>query len=103
MINGNYKTYVKGLINDDAFLTLAGVLGSLANGLSRFIWGTIFTKTGYRFVVCLNLTITIIVLATLKFSVLNKAGFIIEIFLANFCIGGYFVSLPSYGQIVFGQ
>ena len=44
MINGNYKTYVKGQINDDAFLTLAGVLGALANGLSRVVWEPFLPK-----------------------------------------------------------
>jgi hypothetical protein len=36
LINGNYKTYVKSAINDDYFLTIVGVIGSLANGCSRY-------------------------------------------------------------------
>jgi hypothetical protein len=35
MINGNYKTYVKKTINDDQFLTIIGVIGSVANGCTR--------------------------------------------------------------------
>jgi len=35
LINGNYKTYAKKVISDDYFLTIVGVIGSLANGCSR--------------------------------------------------------------------
>ena len=103
MINGNFKTYVRKQINDDSFLTTAGVIGSLSNGISRTIWGAIFNKTGYRFVVSLNLLITIIVLSTIRFTIYSPAGFIIELFMANFCVGGYLVFSPTFGQIVFGQ
>ncbi len=77
MINGNFKTYVRKQINDDSFLTTAGVIGSLANGVSRTIWGALFTKTGYRFVLSLNVIITIIVLSTIRFTIYSKPGFII--------------------------
>jgi len=35
LVNGNYKTYVKATINDDQFLTIIGVVGSIANGCTR--------------------------------------------------------------------
>jgi len=50
LLNGNYKTYVKKTINDDEFLTIVGVVGSVANGCSRFLWNVVFLKTGYKFV-----------------------------------------------------
>lgn len=36
LLNGNYKTYVKKVISNDEFLTIIGVMGSVANGFSRY-------------------------------------------------------------------
>lgn len=36
LINGNYKTYAKDDIDDDEFLTIIGVVGSIGNGCTRY-------------------------------------------------------------------
>ena len=76
LLNGNYKTYVRTTINDDDFLTIVGVLGSVANGTSRFVWNVIFVKTGYRFVMLCIMTIAITVYSTIRFAVYNKAAYL---------------------------
>lgn len=35
LVNGNYKTYVKEDLDDDDFLTIIGIVGSVGNGVSR--------------------------------------------------------------------
>lgn len=103
LLNGNYKTYVRSTINDDDFLTIVGVLGSVANGTSRFVWNVIFVKTGYRFVMLCIMTIAITVYSTIRFAVYSKAAYLTEIFLINLCLGGLLVTTPTVVQTIFGQ
>jgi len=103
LLNGNYKTYVKKYINDDDFLTTVGVIGSAANGGSRFLWNVVFVKTGYRFVMISIMSIAMIVYATIRFTVYNKAAYLVEIFLINTCLGGLLVTTPTVVQTIFGQ
>ena len=68
-INGNYKTYVKNVINDDKFLTTVGVVGAVGNGCSRFFWNLFFSKTGFKTVALVILSICVFVLSTIRFTV----------------------------------
>lgn len=68
-INGNYKTYVKKTINDDYFLTIIGVVSSVGNGCSRFLWNVLFLKTGYKTVMLIILGVAISVYSTIRFTV----------------------------------
>lgn len=70
LITGNYKTYVKEEITDDEFLTLIGSIGAIGNGCSRFFWSLLFNKTGYKFVISLNILIQLIALGTIRFTVI---------------------------------
>ena len=69
LINGNYKTYVKGVIRDDKFLTTIGVVGSVGNGCTRFFWNLFFSKTGFKTVALIILSIFVLVLSTIRFTV----------------------------------
>lgn len=102
-MNGNYKTYVKKQINDDKFLTLVGVLGSIVNGGSRFFWNLFFLKTGYKTVALSIIGISIIVFSALRFTVYTKPAYLFLIMLDNLGIGGIQVSTPTLIQIMFGQ
>lgn len=37
LMTGNYKTYVKNTISNDEMLTVVGVVGSIGNGISRYL------------------------------------------------------------------
>ena len=52
LINGNYKTYAKQEIDDDEFLTIIGVVGSIGNGCTRY--GFPFMQIFLEFVVQCN-------------------------------------------------
>ena len=73
LLTGNYKTYVKTAITDDKFLTLIGTFGAIGNGFSRFLWSVLFNKTGYKFVMLANISLCMIVLGTIRFTVLESA------------------------------
>lgn len=104
LITGNYKTYVKEEIHDDKFLTLIGSIGAIGNGFSRFLWSVLFNKTGYKFVMVLNVCVCLIVLGTIRFSVLESpSAYLFLVFVINCCLGGFLVITPIFSQIAFGS
>lgn len=48
-MNVNYKTYVKYTINDDQFLTIIGVVGSIGSGFSRYAYLFIVVLCGISY------------------------------------------------------
>lgn len=102
-MNGSYKTYVKLTISDDLFLTIVGVIAAVGNGITRFFWNVLFNKTGYRFVMIMNLTIQIIILSIIRFTIYTPAAYMVLIVLLNCCLGGFLVMTPTFLQYVFGQ
>ena len=104
LINGNYKTYVKNDIDNDEFLTLIGTFGAIGNGFSRFLWNVLFNKTGYKFVMLLNIFLCIIVLGTIRLTIdASPILYLFMVFVMNCCLGGYLVITPTFSQLVFGQ
>lgn len=101
-ITGNYKTYVKNTIDDDEFLTLIGVMGLLVNGVCRFFWNLLFLKTGYKFVMTCLMSISVIVLSTIRFTVESKPGYTIEFLLIHLAMGGLQVMTPTVVHAIFG-
>ena len=49
-VTGNYKTYGENLFNDDEFLSTAGSIASVFNGVSRIFFGFLFDIYSFRLV-----------------------------------------------------
>jgi hypothetical protein len=47
-IMNSYKTYAAATIKDDAFLTIVGSVGALANGLLRIFWSSLLDYFPFR-------------------------------------------------------
>lgn len=103
LLNGNYKTYVKGKIRDDNYLTIIGVIGSVGNGCTRFFWSLYYSKTGLKTVLLTIMLIQIIVFSTIRFTAFIPGAYTFEIFLSNCCIGGYLVATPTATQNIYGD
>jgi len=103
LVTSNYKTYVKTTIKDDQFLTLIGVIGGVGNGCSRFLWNLLFAKTGFKTVFLSVLTLSMIVFATIRFTVDIKEAYLIEIFILNCCLGGFLGVTPTGLQSLYGH
>ena len=84
-------------------MTLIGTFGAIGNGFSRFLWSVLFNKTGYKFVMLLNIFLCIIVLGTIRFAVSMNPLYLFLVFVMNCCLGGYLVITPTFSQLVFGQ
>ena len=54
---------------DDAYLTLIGSLGSVANGLSRIVWGMMQDKTGFVAIYKIILIVELVVFSLLPYIV----------------------------------
>lgn len=76
LVTSNYKTFVKTTITDDEFLTLIGVIGGIANGCSRIFWNLLFSKTGFKTVILTVFTLSMIVFATIRFTVEIKGAYL---------------------------
>lgn len=103
MINGNYKLYVKGIILDDFFLTVIGVVGAVGNGCSRFFWSLFLNKTGFKTVLLVIIAVCVGVYVTIRFAKFSEVGYLIEIFLINCCLGGFMVSTPTAVHCLYGH
>ena len=82
---------------------MIGFLFGLVNGLTRFGWGYLMDKFGFKI---LNIIITCIEIAvswTIYFSVKNDALFVIENLLVACCLSGTFTTITPLFNKVFGK
>ena len=88
---------------DDAFLTWIGSIGSLANGLSRVVWGPMQDKTGFRKIYQVVLGIELLVCSLLPLIVkTNKYLYLVWVFMSYLCLGAHFVIFPNAIIALFG-
>ncbi len=85
----------------NAVFTL-GILFGIVNGSSRFLWGYLMDKLGFKTLMFIITTIEVTVGSTLYFIVNYEAIFVIEVLLIGACIGGNFVILAPTFKKIFG-
>ena len=85
----------------NAIFTL-GILFGIVNGSSRFLWGFLMDKLGFKTLMFIITIIEVTVGSTLYFMVEYEAIFVIEVLLIGACIGGNFVILAPTFKKIFG-
>jgi hypothetical protein len=70
LVSGNYKTFGKKYIHNDAYLTLIGAVGSMGNGFSRFVWATLLDKFDFKCLYTALLIINSALALTIYYAVL---------------------------------
>ena len=85
----------------NAIFTL-GILFGIVNGSSRFLWGYLMDKLGFKTLMFIITAIEVTVGSTLYFMVNYEAIFVIEVLLIGACIGGNFVILAPTFKKIFG-
>ena len=86
-------------VPSNAIFTL-GILFGIVNGSSRFLWGYLMDKFGFRNLMFVITTIEVTVGVSLYFVVKFAPLFVICVLLIGACIGGNFVILaPTFNKI----
>ncbi len=86
-------------VPSNAIFTL-GILFGIVNGSSRFLWGYLMDKFGFRTLMFAITTIEVTVGVSLYFVVKFAPLFVICVLLIGACIGGNFVILaPTFNKI----
>ncbi|GAB1603117.1 monocarboxylate transporter 12-like isoform X1 [Argonauta hians] len=99
-----YKAYGQTFIHNDYFLSMTGALSSVANAISRLMWGYIGDKISFKWaMMCLSL-----ILATLLCSLrLTELGgqymYCVWVFLLYLTFPGTFALLPAATHRYFGK
>jgi MFS family permease len=88
-------------VSSNAIFTL-GILFGIVNGSSRFLWGYLMDKLGFKTLMFIITVIEVTVGSTLYFMVNYEAIFVIEVLLIGACIGGNFVILAPTFKKIFG-
>ena len=72
-----------------------GVLFGVINGGSRFVWGWLMDRYGFK-------KFEILISATFYFTAVNASLYIISVLLVSACIGGHFAILCPVFNKIFG-
>lgn len=101
-INTTYKTFVKGVITNDQFLTLVGALASVANGIFRFPANILFNKIGFKLMATIIAISNIVVYCTIKLTIINQSVYCFMVFLCNLMLGATLAIGPTQVMKTFG-
>lgn len=85
---------------DQNYIFALGILFGIVNGSSRFLWGFLMDKLGFRLLLFIITSIEVTVGLSLYFMVSVHIIYVIEVLLIGACIGGNFVILaPTFSKI----
>lgn len=85
---------------DQNYIFALGILFGIVNGSSRFLWGFLMDKLGFRILLFIITSIEVTVGLSLYFMVSVPIIYVIEVLLIGACIGGNFVILaPTFSKI----
>ena len=89
-------------LNDDAFLTWVGSMGSICTSL-RFLWSAALDQKSYKLVYGVLLVCQVLVSLTMFVAIQSKLSYIIWICIGLFCEGGHFTIVPNTLKQIFGD
>ncbi len=81
---------------------IIGVLFGVINGSSRFLWGWLMDKFGFKILMFVITLIEITIASTLYISISITPLFIGSVLLISACIGGHFAILSPVFNKIFG-
>jgi len=97
-----YKMIGSQYYHDDAFLTVVGSFGVLANGTSRVIWGQLLDSCGFIKSWLIVLSIQVVVGIMMIVGAQIRALYVIAVIIGCACDGGQFTLVASEIAKVFG-
>ena len=84
-------------------MTLAGSIGAIANGGSRFFWGSLLDKVPFKILITLINLVLLAAAITFPFVLHIKAMFLIYVVVIYFAYGGLYSIYPASAYKIFGQ
>ena len=97
------KNYGSNKFNDDAFLTVIGIVAFATSAISKFAWGIAQDHLGFIKVYMIMIVIQLFTTATLAF--VNSSSKVVFTFLMIFafiCEGAHFVIFPAAATALYG-
>ncbi len=79
-----------------------GILFGVINGGSRFLWGWLMDRFGFKVLMFFITGIEILISSTFYFSAANPVLYIASVLLVSACIGGHFAILSPVFNKIFG-
>lgn len=104
-IRALYKAFgLEEVADDDLFMTIVLVTGSVASLIARVLWGFLADTTSFKFAFVLQAAFMTCLMATLySTSAMYKVMYLLWMMGINFCIGGYFSIFPVAIAQIFGR
>lgn len=79
------------------------LVNGVANGLFRFVWGTMFKQFGFKYMFLIVMSMNIILFALMEWSYLAKESYMIAQGVSGATLGGLMVMIPNLCLLVFGE
>jgi MFS family permease len=98
-----YKSFGAFYIQDDAFLNLVGVVGSISNGISRFVFPALMDYVSYKSLNLVALSVQTALCFTVYYSVSNDYCFLVVVALSFFVNGSQFFPQAVACNIIYGK
>ena len=104
-IRALYKAFgLEEVADDDLFMTIVLVTGSVASLIARVPWGFLADTTSFKLALVLQAAFMTCLIATLySTSAMYKVMYLLWMMGINFCIGGYFSIFPVAIAQIFGK
>jgi predicted MFS family arabinose efflux permease len=98
-----YKEYGLLGIDNDKSLSFIGMMGGLANGTSRFIWGFLFDKYSYKVISTIINCLLLICCIAINWTVEYEYAYMATVMLAYACYGGNYSIYPPQTVRLLGK
>lgn len=98
----NYSKIPNPQITDESFLELVVMANGVANGIFRFIWGSVLRQFGFKYTFLIVISLNIVCLFTISWTVLAPSLYLVSFFISGACLGGMMVMIPNLCLLVFG-
>ncbi len=104
-MNMHFYTLVNNTLSDreQDMLYIVLLIGGLANGLFRLIWGSSMNKIGFKIVYLTAMLLNLICVVWIQFAVENIYMFMVVYAINQIVLGGLMVIFPNLCLLVFGE
>lgn len=102
LISNCYRDFGNKYGCEQTTMFVLGILFGIVNGTSRFIWGWVLDKFGFKILMGTITLLEVIVACTIYFIVEYDVLFVIIVLISAECLGGNFCCLSPVYTIIYG-